>query len=134
VSQETSNRYFDELTREVASGTLSRGRMLRLMGAAFLGGTLASLGLGGVAAADPPGCKRNGKTCRLDRTCCSGNCSNGQCVSDHQLRSRDFKPEHVHVRVYPCGCWRLCTQLEPKLPRLLPKPSKFWLRPARYGL
>jgi hypothetical protein len=80
VSQETSNRYFDELTREVASGTLSRGRMLRLMGAAFLGGTLASLGLGGVAAADPPGCKRNGKTCRLDRTCCSGNCSNGQCV------------------------------------------------------
>ena len=48
VSQETSNRYFDEL----ASGSISRGRALRLMGAALLGGALASLGIGGVAAAD----------------------------------------------------------------------------------
>ena len=38
MSQQTTNRYFDEL----ASGSISRGRALRLMGAAFLGGTLAS--------------------------------------------------------------------------------------------
>src|SRR5919107_1109369 len=33
----------DELTRGLASGTLSRGKALRLMGAALVGGTLASL-------------------------------------------------------------------------------------------
>jgi hypothetical protein len=77
VSQETSNRYFDELAREVASGTLSRGRMLRLMGAAFLGGTLASLGIG-ESAADQ--CKRNGKVCKKDTQCCSGKCEGGKCV------------------------------------------------------
>jgi hypothetical protein len=80
VSQQTANRTFDELTRGLASGSISRGRALRLMGAALVGGTLSSLGLGGVAAADPPGCKRNGKTCRLDRTCCSGNCAGRTCA------------------------------------------------------
>jgi hypothetical protein len=52
VSQETSNRYFDELASGLASGSISRGRALRLMGAALVGGALASLGIGGVAAAD----------------------------------------------------------------------------------
>jgi hypothetical protein len=33
------------------------------MGAAFVGGTLASVGIG-EAAADPPGCKRYGKVCK----------------------------------------------------------------------
>jgi hypothetical protein len=42
VSQETSNRSFDELARGLASGTLSRGKAIRLMGAALLGGALAS--------------------------------------------------------------------------------------------
>jgi hypothetical protein len=64
VSQQTTNHSFDELTRGLASGSISRGRALRLMGAALVGGTLTSLGLGGVAAADPPGCKRNGKKLR----------------------------------------------------------------------
>jgi hypothetical protein len=44
---------FDELAIGLSSGTLSRGRALRLMGAALLGGTLASLGIG-EAAADSP--------------------------------------------------------------------------------
>jgi len=42
VSQETANRTFDELTRGLASGTLSRSKALKLMGAAILGGTLAA--------------------------------------------------------------------------------------------
>jgi hypothetical protein len=66
----------------MASGTLSRGRALKLMGAALLGGTLASLGIR-EAAADPScggGCKRDGKTCRYDRTCCSQWCADGICA------------------------------------------------------
>jgi hypothetical protein len=101
VSQETSNHSFDELTRGLVSGTLSRGKALRLMGAALVGGTLASLGMGGEAAADPPGCKRTGKHCTRDTQCCgtlvcdSGTCAaacesgqvlcNGNCVSDSCL-------------------------------------------------
>jgi hypothetical protein len=43
VGEETTNRYFDELTRGLASGTLSRRKALKLMGVALLGGTLASI-------------------------------------------------------------------------------------------
>ena len=42
MSQQTTNRYFDELTRALASGSISRRKALRLMGAALVGGTLAS--------------------------------------------------------------------------------------------
>jgi len=78
MATETTECSFDELTRGLASGTLSRGRALRLMGAAVVGGALASLGIG-EAAADPPGCKRNGKVCTKDKVCCSGNCEDGTC-------------------------------------------------------
>jgi hypothetical protein len=56
----------DELARGLASVTLSRAKALRLMGAALVGGTLASLVGIGEAAAAPPGCKRNGKRCEKD--------------------------------------------------------------------
>jgi hypothetical protein len=66
-------------------GTLSRGKALRLMGAALVGGTLGSLGIGEAAAA-PSGCKRNGKKCKQNTQCCSENCVDGvcgpACVSD----------------------------------------------------
>jgi hypothetical protein len=65
---------FDELTRGMASGSISRGKALKLMGAALVGGTLASLGIGGIAAADEE-CKPEGKKCRKDEQCCSGTCS-----------------------------------------------------------
>src|SRR5215218_3232964 len=72
---------FDELAVGFSSGTLSRGKALKLMGAALLGGTLASLGIGGVAAADPRGCTRNGEPCTRDPQCCSGECARrGTCV------------------------------------------------------
>jgi hypothetical protein len=81
VSQQTSDRSFDELARALANGSVSRRRALRLMGAALLGGTLASVVGIGEAAADRGGCKRNGKHCKRDNQCCSGDCSSsGTCV------------------------------------------------------
>ena len=71
--------FFDELARGLADGSLTRGRALRLMGAALVGGSLASLGIG-EAGADPPGCKRAGKHCtRTDQCCGSLVCVSGTC-------------------------------------------------------
>ena len=71
----------DELAKGLATGTCSRGKALRLMGAALVGGALASLGIG-EAGADPPGCKRNGKSCKNNSQCCSANCDSdsGTCA------------------------------------------------------
>jgi hypothetical protein len=80
MSPEARERSFDALATGLASGSISRGRALRLMGAAFVGGALGSLGIG-EAAADRPGCKRNGKHCTKDRLCCSRNCVNGTCAA-----------------------------------------------------
>jgi hypothetical protein len=77
MSPEARDHSFDELAIGLASGSISRGKALRLMGAAVLGGALASLGIGGVAVADPGGCKRGGKPCKKDTQCCSGNCGEG---------------------------------------------------------
>jgi hypothetical protein len=77
VAREES--FFDELARGLADGSVTRGKALRLMGAALLGGTLASLGIG-EAAADPPGCKRLGKNCTRDTQCCGSLvCPSGTC-------------------------------------------------------
>ena len=81
MSPEARERSFDELARGLGSGELSRRKALRLMGAALLGGTLASVVGIGEASADPPVCRRNGEPCRRDRQCCSGDCSShGRCV------------------------------------------------------
>src|SRR5215208_8392491 len=68
---------FDELAIGLSSGSVSRRKALKLMGAALLGGALGSLG--GVAAADD--CKRAGKACKKNKQCCSGNCSGGTCAA-----------------------------------------------------
>src|SRR5215208_705368 len=71
--------FFDELARGLADGSLTRGRALRLMGAALVGGSLASLGIG-EAGADPAGCKRIGKHCTRDPQCCGSLvCVSGTC-------------------------------------------------------
>jgi hypothetical protein len=72
---------FDELASGLASGTLSRGKALRLMGAALVGGTLASLGIGEAGADNL--CKQDGKKCRKDAQCCSRNCDDisGKCAA-----------------------------------------------------
>src|SRR3569623_1626468 len=72
--------FFDDLARGLADGTLTRGKAIRLMGAAVVGGTLGSFGLGGVALADEE-CKPTGKKCRKDKQCCSGKCSGGICAA-----------------------------------------------------
>src|SRR4051794_34072290 len=71
--------FFDDLARGLADGSVTRGKALRLMGAAVVGGTLGSLGIGGEAEADPIECKRNGKHCMSNNQCCSKNCSGGSC-------------------------------------------------------
>ena len=43
MSPEARERSFDELARGLASGSISRRRALRLMGAALVGGALASI-------------------------------------------------------------------------------------------
>jgi hypothetical protein len=43
MSPEARDHSFDELTRGLASGSLSRRKVLRLMGAALVGGALASI-------------------------------------------------------------------------------------------
>ena len=60
----------DELAKELATGTLSRGKVIRWMGGALLGAALASIP--GVALADD--CRRLGRECRRDSQCCSRNC------------------------------------------------------------
>jgi CXCXC repeat len=81
VSPEAREQSFDELARGLASGEVSRGKALRLMGAALVGGALGSLGMR-EAGADL--CKRAGKACKKNSQCCSGNCVNaptGTCAA-----------------------------------------------------
>jgi hypothetical protein len=92
MSPEARERSFDALATGLASGSISRGRALKLMGAALIGGTLASLGIGG-AAADPPGCKRNGKSCKNNEQCCRKNCDSSsgtcECIPDCEPCTED---------------------------------------------
>jgi hypothetical protein len=74
VSQETSNHSFDELARGLANGSVSRRRALRLMGAALVGGALASIP--GIAWAKP---KPAGRKCNHNHQCESGQCVGGMC-------------------------------------------------------
>ena len=70
MSPEARDHSFDELARGLASGTLSRGKALRLMGAALVGGALASTP--GIAWAKPN--KPAGAKCNHDKQCASGHC------------------------------------------------------------
>jgi hypothetical protein len=56
MTKEAGERSFDELASGLASGDVSRGKALKLMGAALVGGLLASIP--GMAGAAPkcPGC------------------------------------------------------------------------------
>ena len=88
MSQQTTNRYFDELASGLASGSIWRGKALRLMGAALVGGTLGSLGIREAFAADQGDqgeneeCKAAGMKCRKNAQCCSGNCTDdGTCAA-----------------------------------------------------
>jgi hypothetical protein len=62
---------FDELAKGLASGTISRGRVLKMLGAALVGAMLAS---GRGAALADNQCKPHLKKCNNNAQCCSGNC------------------------------------------------------------
>src|SRR3954470_17669338 len=77
---------FDELARGLADGTVTRRRVLKLMGAALLGGLGAMVGLGTLTDdADAKKRKRKRKkkassTSVCGPTTCPGCCSAGSCV------------------------------------------------------
>ena len=71
MTKEAGERSFDELASGLASGTLSRGKALRLMGAALLGGALAFTPK--VAEAAPHKCNSAGE-CPKGGSCCAGTC------------------------------------------------------------
>src|SRR5918994_2457620 len=73
MSPEARDHSFDELTRGLASGTLSRGKALKLMGATLVGGALASIP--GIAWAKPN--KPAGAKCNHNHQCASGQCVEG---------------------------------------------------------
>jgi hypothetical protein len=81
----------DELAKGLATGTLSRGKALRLMGAALVGGALASIP--GIALAKP---KPEGAKCNHNHQCASG-----QCV---ELPERGVRVCAAAGPICPPGC------------------------------
>ena len=93
----TMESSFDALAKGLANGTVSRGKALRLMGAALVGGALASIP--GMAWAAKPSCpsgvtckgqccpvgatcgkaKGGGCTCPTGQTACGGQCVTNTC-------------------------------------------------------
>jgi len=68
MTEESRGHYFDELTRGLASGDISRRKALRLLGATLVGGALASIP--GMAQAAPPDpCAE--LNCAATETCCA---------------------------------------------------------------
>jgi stigma-specific protein Stig1 len=130
VSEETTNRSFDELARALASGSLSRRKVLRLMGGLLVGSALGSLP--GVAWAndDDDRCSE-GQThcgercvnlrtnerhcgscfnrCRSTQTCCGGRCVNLQRNERHCGRCFNRCEEGSECVVGEC-VFRSCTQ------------------------
>jgi hypothetical protein len=79
MTEGTRGRSFDALAKGLASGDVSRGKALKLMGAALLGGLLASIPT--VAGAKPKANKCiKDKQCPAGTTCVSGVCVNAPNV------------------------------------------------------
>lgn len=51
IAVHANEHSFDSLAREIAHGSISRGRVLKLIGGSFLGGMIAAAGFGGMAEA-----------------------------------------------------------------------------------
>jgi hypothetical protein len=121
---------FDELARGLASGTISRGRALKLVGSSILGAGFLAF-IPGVAEARVPkcssgggtgcstSCKNTSKNCNCIRTtegtraCVYACCSNRGCTSSSDCRSRE-----VCMKDTCCGgvrgvCVTLCKESRP---------------------
>lgn len=75
----TGGYSFDELAKGIASGTISRGQALKLLGGAILGALFASIAISKMAQAAGNGCGGN-----LPTTPCSLGTSQQQCCIDGQ--------------------------------------------------
>jgi hypothetical protein len=100
-------RSFDELTKGLASGSMSRGKALRLMAGAFLGGAIVSIpgfalaqqaptrppgggrpGGGGQGCTHPGEVRVNGQcVCPSGTTLCGGSCVSNQCGTNQQFNT-----------------------------------------------
>ncbi len=70
-------RRFDEVAK--AAGTGTGGTALKVLA----GGALAVLlGRATSQQASAAVCRPNGRVCRLDRQCCSGECRRDRCIRD----------------------------------------------------
>jgi len=68
---------FDQLAKGLASGTVSRRKALRLMGAALVGGALASIPAIAWTKPKPAGtCKKDKECPSPEDLCCNGVCTN----------------------------------------------------------
>jgi len=77
MATETTQSSLDELARGLASGSISRRKALKLMGAALLGGTLASIpGIAWGAKLKPGGAR-----CKRNEQCASGQCVDRVCAA-----------------------------------------------------
>src|SRR5215216_1672878 len=119
----------DELAKGLASGTLSRGKAIRLVGGALLGAALGSFP--GVAWADD--CRRLGRECRRDSQCCSKNCVRQESLWP-QVRKPQEKRESLWRVLQPLcsgtGVRGWCVRRR-SVPRRITYPSRWW-RPDLY--
>jgi hypothetical protein len=91
--ERTGASSFDELAVALSSGTLSRGKALRLMGAALVGGVLASI----PGMAEAAALKAGGRKCRRDSQCETRLClPSGVCSG--------FPSGRKALRICPEGC------------------------------
>jgi Stigma-specific protein, Stig1 len=115
MATETTARSLDELAKGLATGTLSRGKALRLVGGALLGAAFASVPR--VALADDD-CRRLGRECRRDSQCCSRNCirrgDDKVCACpEGRTRCKDDRCVNLNTNERHCGeCFNRCAEGE----------------------
>ena len=107
----TREHYFDELTKELASGTISRGKALRFVGAALLGGALGIVGLAQPALArrQRSGCTPCDRSFPPPGKCCLtfGGSTQG-CVVDSQQTCQRIFASGICTRFGGCSCTGEC--------------------------
>src|SRR5919107_5505571 len=85
MSPEARERSFDEIAVGLSSGTLSRSKALKLVGAALVGGLLASLP--GIAQAAPPLCSHH-RPCPVRCRCVRSANGGRTCIDELSLLER----------------------------------------------
>jgi hypothetical protein len=96
VSQQSTNRSFDDLARALAEGSISRRRALKL----FAGTALAALIPSRALAEDDEECVR---ICHVPRT------STGECdFANAQTRCVSRRERRRHLENHPCDCRGRC--------------------------